>query len=235
MLKLLLRTAAFLVLCLIPVSATGAEPAWWQPNREVALSKDFTQALDTLTFESADYLTSKSQLAATGALSAGEQRLLSKWRLPSGNGMGGLTTTKMLVSNHYLRFGEIPKTGADLFPELRTSLGSFMLTISSLDNLLETYHGGVNPITGRLYSSFTSPTWTQGGALVEVWTQEQVEAGGYQIYDGPATLLSEGLPFDGKATKMWPRDPNLPRTWLHMVVWGQSPGTVAFESVTELL
>jgi hypothetical protein len=226
----------------LPLQGWTAEPEWWQANREAALAFDFSAALDLLEYrpqklerygipdlpenpgpELATNIPSKIySLVPDQPDTEGERRLVSRWVLPDRTQGGGVNSLQLKLANHYLQFGELPQTGADLFPELRTSIGQLIITsLGPLDSF-KTYHAGVNPITGRFYNTFSAAEWTAGAALVEVWTPAQARASGYLAFEG------ELLGFEFAETN------NNPKLWLHLKIWGQRPGTVLYDNAFPL-
>lgn len=74
------------------------------------------------------------------------------------------------LMSYHVAYGGLPNNGVELFPELMeaTSLDDFY-SMTDIERYVK-YRHGINPITGKFYSSFTEEAWTPGGVSVSIIT-----------------------------------------------------------------
>jgi hypothetical protein len=75
--------------------------------------------------------------------------------------------TVALIVTALVRDGVVPETGADLYPELKTSRGYDAFFEMPAKERAARYLGGINPLTGKWYRSFSLHTDEPGGISIE--------------------------------------------------------------------
>ena len=100
-------------------------------------------------------------------LTVSEKKRLGMWKLPNETKTFWLATLTK-IQMFYIKHGQMPETGIDLFPELIAENGYSKLIAMDDDAVLNMYHEGIDPITGRFYNSFISKDWKAGAMNIEV-------------------------------------------------------------------
>ncbi|MEZ5338602.1 MAG: hypothetical protein R3F46_10080 [bacterium] len=117
----------------------------------------------------------------------------------------------------YDEHGRLPDNGLEFCrPELDlTDIGD--ATEQSMSVLAEEFIKGINPITGKFYTSFSSKTWIPGGILLVPLSEQQSEA-------GQSVQRNIGLFNDAPTSEQVISN----RKW-KMLVWGESEGSILIE------
>jgi hypothetical protein len=159
---------------------------------------------------------SARNLGVVDDLSSAELGRLGIWVLPDGQRISILDLHSKIV-NHYAVHCKLPSSGVDLFPEL-AALSARQIGMMDKDELFLKYAVGINPITGRFYSSFSPENRTPGGYAVE-------------IVDDPMEVEAR---YSHKRLFKDPLDPDagyvLPVSVWQITVFGENPDEVIFET-----
>jgi hypothetical protein len=147
------------------------------------------------------------------AYSREERMLLCGWRLSGSRARIGAELTHVAVRDFHRALGRLPTDGAELaaWTELDFEGGdkSYLLQAALSAAEVEEIAYAINPVTGRLYSSFSDDRWSPGGVyLARIETPEELEAA-----------------FDGRTGFDASLEPGFKEAWL-LKLFGDSPAEV---------
>lgn len=150
-------------------------------------------------------------------LTENELRRLGVWLIPDGQRIMLIDLHRRLM-DYRARFGDLPATAVDLFPELGKLSEAELIAMDRLE-LFQQCAVGINPVTGRLYDSFTNEEWTPGGYCVEV-VDDPVEIA--ERWPHHRMPINPADPTAGGVT---------PDVVWQIQLFGAEPGTVIFDTV----
>jgi hypothetical protein len=151
-------------------------------------------------------------------LTPNEKLRLGLWKLPDGSAtFWSAIVTAMYV--YHDEFGELPETGVDLFTDLRSPEGYEALLTMSDAEVLNLYSDGIDPMTGRFYSSFSSKQWQPGTMNVTLVQDEKEIAENY-----PELYIPSGSDEESKGIKR----PDM--VW-HVIIYGEEEGSILLDDI----
>jgi hypothetical protein len=164
---------AILLACLVLASCvqdSSAPQSQEQATAKTVHARNFSSVLDT-TFSQylydahAQAATPNWQITPYAELAPGEKQLLDGWQLPERRGGGDLITTMLFVNEYQAANGRFPRDGQELveWQFEQQGIPASRLSASGLEEQLALVSYAVNPLTGELFSSFSSPQWMAGG------------------------------------------------------------------------
>lgn len=147
-----------------------------------------------------------------------EKQRLGRLKLPGKPGHG-FAYPQLIIAlrQHYLETGEYAESALDLFPELQTQAGYAAFLSMPVAERVRQYGIGINPITGRFYSSFQDQSWTPGGIRL-TYIDDPVVA--QERFPNMRIPLDPTKPMDGSTP--------LAGAWL-IHIYGEEPGTDLFD------
>lgn len=239
------RYSIYLVACLSCVLVTGVIAAAEDSEAVVAaaLASRYSDAISSCTFVTLDSAASEvhgytrmlneTALEYLGEgmteqqLTLADKRRLGLWKLPDGTASSWHVLFEA-VRRYYHENGQLPVTGLDLYPDLRTEDGlAGLLALPAAEAVLK-YREAIDPISGGIYSNLQAPNWEPAAMSIRVVDDPQEVERLFPHLKLPVTNYEFGkAPQDtGEYTQ--------PSEAWYVTIYGEKPGSVLYENVIAL-